>query len=256
MSFYKLTLKYNGHGYQGWQKQSHTNQTIQGQLDQALKKISKSEKIHSIGSGRTDSGVHALAQIARIDIPLDIEPIGLFNALNSYLPPSIECLACEKSSEKFNPVFDAKEKTYRYIFSLEGRRNPHFANLVTFLDRDLDILIMQEACKRYIGEHDFADFFTTGTDVKSTVRNIYDCNLKKLENQNFFGDISKEYYQFEVTGSGFLKQMVRLMVGTLWSIGQGKVSKEELSQKLKTPNGNKLAPVAPPQGLYLYSVKY
>jgi tRNA pseudouridine38-40 synthase len=256
LSFYKLTLRYNGFGFQGWQKQSHTDQTIQGHLNKALEKISKSSEIHTIGSGRTDSGVHALAQIVRAEIPLEIDPIGLLKALNSHLPESIECIQCEKSSNEFNPVFDAKEKTYRYIFSLEGRRNPHFSNIVTFLDRDLDIEKMKLACKSYIGEHDFADFFTTGTEVKSTVRKIYSCELKKIENQNFFGDISKEYFQFEVVGSGFLKQMVRLMVGTLWNIGQGKVSIEELGDKLAKPNGEKLAPVAPPQGLYLHSVKY
>jgi tRNA pseudouridine38-40 synthase len=256
LSFYKLVLRYNGFGYQGWQKQAHTEETIQGQLENSLRKISKSNEIHTIGSGRTDSGVHAIAQVVRAELPLEIEGKSLLKALNSHLPPSIECLDCEKSSEDFNPVFDAKEKTYQYIFSLEGRRNPHLANLITFIDKDLDLELMKEACKVYVGKHDFSDFYTTGTEVSSTVREIFSCKLSKVENRSFFGDLSKELYIFEVTGSGFLKQMVRLMVGTLWNIGQSKVSLSDLSEKLKSPNGKKLAPVAPPHGLYLKSVKY
>ncbi|WP_164848430.1 tRNA pseudouridine(38-40) synthase TruA [Halobacteriovorax sp. HLS] len=256
MSFYKLVLRYNGFGYQGWQKQAHSENTIQGQLDFALRKISKSDKVHSIGSGRTDSGVHALEQVARVDIDLEIAPESLLKALNSHLPSSIECLKCDLSDEGFNPVFDAKEKTYRYIFSTTGRRNPHLEQLVYFSNMQLDEKLMSEACATYIGKHDFSDFYTTGTEVSSTVREIYSCSIKKIENRDFFSDLLNEYYQFEVTGNGFLKQMVRLMVGTLWNVGQSKVTIEQLQQKLKSPNGSKLAAVAPPQGLYLSSVKY
>ena len=256
MSFYKLLLKYNGYGYQGWQKQAHSDQTIQGQLEKSLIKISKSEKLHTIGSGRTDSGVHALGQVVRIEIELDIDPNALVKALNSNLPDSIQCLACETSNDKFNPVFDAKEKTYRYIFCTGERRNPHLSQLVTFLDREMDFELMKDACQAYVGKHDFADFYTTGTEVSSTVREIFSCKLHKITNTSFFGDLVGEMYEFEVTGSGFLKQMVRLMMGTLWNIGLGKVTTQELVEKLREPNGNKLAPVAASQGLYLDNVKY
>ncbi len=256
LSFYKLVLRYNGFNYQGWQKQSHTENTIQGQLDIALRKISKNDRVHSIGSGRTDSGVHALGQVARVEIDLEINPSSLLKALNSHLPKSIQCMQCETTTEDFNPVFDAKEKTYRYIFSTSGRRNPHLEHLVTFSNMELDEGLMEKACTCYIGKHDFADFYTTGTEVSSTVREIYSCSIKKIENNDFFSDLLNDYYQFEVTGSGFLKQMVRLMAGTLWNVGQSKVTIDELEQKLKNPNGAKLAAVAPPQGLYLSSVKY
>ncbi len=256
MSFYKLTLKYNGRGYQGWQKQAHSDETIQGQLEKSLKKISKSDQLHTIGSGRTDRGVHALGQIVRVETPLKIDELALLRALNSHLPESIECLECSKSSKDFNPVFDAKMKTYKYIFSLEGRKNPHLAHLVTFMDRTLDFDLMQSACRAFVGKHDFADFYTTGTEVSTTVREILSCKLSKINNNDFFGSLSHELYEFEVTGTGFLKQMVRLMIGTVWNIGQSKVALEQLMESLKAPTGKKLAPVAPPQGLYLDNVKY
>ncbi|WP_417337328.1 tRNA pseudouridine(38-40) synthase TruA [Halobacteriovorax marinus] len=256
MSFYKIILRYKGTQYQGWQKQPHTSQTIQGQLEKALKKISKSDEIHTIGSGRTDSGVHALGQVVRVQIPLELGPLSLLKALNSHLPNDIECIHSENSSELFNPVFDAKDKTYKYLFSLSGRRNALVDDSMTCLDRPMDIEKMREACELFIGEHDFADFYTVGTDISSTVRVIYDCKLHLEKQQGFLGEVYPEHYIFEVKGSGFLKQMVRLMVGTLWNIGLGKVELADLKMALSSPSGAKLAAVAPSNGLYLCEVNY
>lgn len=256
MSFYRLTLKYNGHRFQGWQKQPHTELTVQGQLNKALSKISKSKEVKSIGSGRTDSGVHALAQVVRIEIPLVIAPEKLVKALNSNLPDDIECLDVKESDENFHPVFGSLDKTYRYIFSLGKRKDPLLNQQITFLSRKLDLQRMQEACELFIGEYNFADFFTTGTEVATTVREVYHCSVTKMESTGFFKDLCPEYYVFEVRGNGFLKQMVRLMIATVWNVGEGKVSKESLAESLRNPSGNKLAAVAPPQGLYLANVTY
>ncbi len=256
MNFYKLKIKYKGQRYQGWQKQPHSELTIQGQLEKALSKIVKSNDVHTIGSGRTDSGVHALAQVARIQIPFSIESSSLLKAINSHLPDDIECITCEDSNEDFHPVFGAKDKTYRYIFSLGKRRDALAGDMVTYLSRSLDIEKMKVACGEFIGEHDFADFYTTGTEVSSTVRRIFDCSLEKSSGSGFLKDIYPEYFVFEVKGSGFLKQMVRLMVATIWNIGEGKVGLDELRVALSSPTGRKLAPVAPPQGLYLCEVTY
>lgn len=256
MNFYKLKLKYKGTRYQGWQKQPHSEMTIQGQLEKALSKITKSKEIHTIGSGRTDSGVHALSQWARISIPLVIEPHSLMKALNSNLPADIECLNVEVSNEDFHPVFGAKDKTYRYIFSTGKKRDALAGELITLLPKDLDVEVMKKACSLFIGKHDFADFYTTGTDVSSTVREIYDCRLYEEVPNGFFSEVYPSYLVFEVKGSGFLKQMVRLMVSTIWSIGSGKVSLSDLELALNSPTGAKLAPVAPAQGLYLSEVSY
>jgi len=256
LSFYKLTLKYNGHRYQGWQKQPHTELTVQGQLNRALAKISKSKEVKTLGSGRTDTGVHALAQVVRVEIPLVIPPEKLVRALNSNLPDDIECLMAENADENFHPVFGSVDKTYRYIFALGKRRDPLLNQQITFMTRKLDIEKMEEACKLFVGKHDFADFFTVGTDVATTVREIFSCSLTKMEATGFFHDLCPEYFVFEVTGSGFLKQMVRLMVATIWNIGEGKIDAASLAESLRKPDGNKLAPVAPPQGLYLTKVTY
>ncbi len=256
MNFYKLKIKYKGTRYQGWQKQTHTEMTIQGQLEKALSKISKSNEIHSIGSGRTDSGVHALSQYVRVRMPLKIEAQSLRKAINSILPRDIECLTCEDSTEDFHPTFGAKDKTYRYVFSLGKRSDALAADMMTFMSRDLDIEKMKSACGEFIGEHDFADFFTTGTKVSSTVRTIFECSLYEESPAGFMGSVYPKYFVFEVKGSGFLKQMVRLMVSTIWNIGEGKVSVEDLRGALSKPTGRKLAAVAPPQGLFLSEVNY
>ena len=256
MNFYKLKIKYKGQRYQGWQKQAHSELTVQGQLEKALSKIVKSTDIHSIGSGRTDSGVHALAQVVRVQIPFGIESTSLLKAINSNLPSDIECLSCEDSTEDFHPVFGAKDKTYRYIFSLGKRSDALSGELMTHLSRDLDVSKMKAACLAFIGEHDFADFYTTGTEVATTIRKIFDCSLEKYSGTGFLEDLYPEYFVFEVKGSGFLKQMVRLMVSTVWNIGEGKVSLDELKGSLSSPTGKKLGPVAPPQGLFLCEVNY
>ncbi len=230
--------------------------TIQGQLEKALSVISKSDEIHSIGSGRTDSGVHALSQYVRVRIPLKIAADSLAKALNSILPPDIECLSCVDSSDEFHPTFGAKDKTYRYIFSLGKRNDALTADMITFLSRDLDIDKMKSACREFVGEHDFADFFTTGTKVSSTVRTIFECSIYEESPSGFLGSVYPEYLVFEVKGSGFLKQMVRLMVSTIWNIGEGKVTVEDLRAALTRPSGKKLAAVAPAQGLFLCEVNY
>ena len=256
MNFYKLKIKYKGQRYQGWQKQAHSELTVQGQLEKALSKIVKSTDIHSIGSGRTDSGVHALAQVVRIQIPFKIESTSLLKAINSNLPSDIECLNCEDSTEGFHPVFGAKDKTYRYVFSLGKRSDALSGELMTHLSRDLDISKMKAACLAFIGEHDFADFYTTGTEVATTIRKIFDCSLEKYSGTGFLEDLYPEYFVFEVKGSGFLKQMVRNLVGHLLYMERNKLPESDLIEVIAQKDRRAAKDCAPARGLYLYCVKY
>ncbi len=251
--YYAITLSYNGSGHYGWQIQNNApEKTIQQELNCALKKICKSEDIRTIGSGRTDAGVHALGQVVKLSIPLKIRTDSLMAAINSMLPKEIRVIKAESCLEDFHPIFHAKSKTYDYLFASEVNAfDHHFIAPFPYL---FDIELMNKACKLFEGEHDFCAFYCVGTPVKSTIRTIFSCELIVEKHQTFVG--TKEYYRFRVTGSGFMKQMVRLMVGTLWNVGRGKITLEQLNESLRGGDPTKLAAVAPPEGLYLVEVIY
>lgn len=257
MNIYKLKIQYKGTRYVGWQIQKNdTGISIQGQLHLSLKKITKSDEVRTIGCGRTDAGVHAFSQFVRVEIPLKIEANSLLKALNSHLPDDIRVVSSEHSSESFNPVFDSKEKEYHYVFSTQKIVSPFLNDLVTYVSFDLNIEAMKKACNCFVGVHDFANFRTVGTDVKSTVREVFSCEIVAAKNTDWFQHFGEDIFVLKITGTGFLKQMVRLIMGTLFNVGRSKVSEEQIREALKNPVVEKLAAVAAPNGLYLVNVKY
>lgn len=233
-----------------------SGKTIQGEINSALKTLSKSDEIKSVGSGRTDSGVHAFGQVVRIEIPVDIPVASLPKAMNSNLPEDIRVISAEAAPENFHPIFSAKSKEYNYVFSTEDHLSPFARELVTYFPFDLDIEVMKKGCQLFCGEHDFVNYQCVGTEVESTVRKIISCELVRLESTGHWSHLVGEYYILKVTGNGFLKQMVRLMMGALVSLGRGKITLEDLEKSLKTPLPNRLGATAPPQGLYLKEVHY
>jgi tRNA pseudouridine38-40 synthase len=253
---YKLRLEYFGFNYQGFQLQAHTDQTIQGQLHLALGKIFKSSLFKTIGSGRTDTGVHALDQWVLLQVDKLLDPEALTRALNSLLPNDIKVLACEMAANEWHPIFSATKKEYRYYFQSKKSQSAFSPNIISPAPHGLDLKLMQDVCACYIGEHNFLGFSTQGTPVKSTIREIYQCELYQVDDFITPWASLNEVYCFRVQGSGFLKQMVRLMVGTMWSIGLKKHSIDELRNYLITPTPRKMGVVAPPQGLYLHQVYY
>lgn len=255
MNIYKITVSYKGTRYQGFQVQS-AGQTIQGEINSALKVLSKSEDVKSVGSGRTDAGVHALAQVMRIEIPVDIPSENLARAMNSMLPEDIRVLDAVITTKDFHPIFSAKSKEYNYVFSTDQMLSPFANDLVTYFPGDLDIELMKKGCQLFCGEHDFINYQCVGTEVESTVRKILSCDLVKLDSTGHWKNFTGEYYVLKIVGNGFLKQMVRLLMGALVSLGKGKITLEDLEKSLKTPLKNRLGPTAPPQGLYLKEVHY
>ena len=255
MFFYKLTISYQGTNYFGWQIQRPDQVTIQGVLEDCLKKISKSIEIKTIGSGRTDAGVHALNQIVRIEMPLKIDEKSLVRALNSFLPLDIRAKEIELTDENFHPIFSAQKKEYIYLFNTK-RPTPFQQHLVTSVPYELDIEKMRKAAQCFVGEFDFCNFYTVGTEVKSTVRKIFKADIVPYESHDFemyFTDVMA----LKIEGTGFLKQMVRLIMVTIWEAGRGKVELDSIKSYLQgVPYSKKLAAVAPPQGLYLSSVTY
>lgn len=261
MNFYKAIIQYKGTAYHGWQIQN-SEKTIQGEINFALKKITKDEEVKTIGSGRTDAGVHAFNQVCKIETKLSINPENFLKALNSNLPEDIRVINIERCDEKFHPIFSAVEKEYLYIFTNKRNQNPFEREFMVNVDWDLDFIKMKKACDLLIGEKDFCNFFCVGTDTQTTVRKIFNCSLENIEtikNQNnvigqFF---TNDIYIFKISGNGFLKQMVRLLMGAIWEVGRQKVTLEEFGLYLQgVKKDKKLAAVAPPHGLYLNKVTY
>jgi tRNA pseudouridine38-40 synthase len=253
MNHFRLKIRFNGAQYFGWQIQPD-QVTVQGTLNQAIETIFKTNDFKTIGSGRTDTGVHALNYFVKLSIEKDFEIERLPDALNSRLPQDIRVLSAQVSEESFRPTNDAKSKEYRYYFTNEDFESVFYAQTLSNISYDLNFESMQQATKLFIGEHDFKDFSTEGSDPTTTIRSIYECELFFVENKS--ESLLPSYWCFRVVGNGFLKQMVRLLVGTLWSVGRGKTTLEDIKNALKSPTGKKLGAVAPPNGLFKHQVTY
>lgn len=251
---YRLVISYNGFEYSGWQIQN-SEKTVQGELNRALRVLCKSEDIKSLAAGRTDAGVHALAQVVRIDIPLEIEEKNLLKALNSNLPNSIEVKEVQRLSEHFHPIGESRGKQYQYIFTNLDRALPLSNGLIANYRFPLSMDAMQQATALFLGEHNFHNFECSGSEVLTTIKNITKCEITQrsdTETPFSFGN----YYCVTIEGNGFLKQMVRLMVGAIWEIGRGKSSLEDLRNALSQDIPKRVGPVAPSEGLYMAKVFY
>jgi tRNA pseudouridine38-40 synthase len=252
--YYNLRIQFKGTRYQGWQIQPNVP-TVQGAINIALETIFKTKNVHSIGSGRTDAGVHALDYLVKIEVPFSIEKNALIKAMNANLPLDIRVLSVEDSNVDFLPTNHAISKEYVYRFSNLDYPNAFQEDLIPNVSYHLDFNLMKEACLCFKGEHDFKDFQCTGSDVKTSIRTIYECDLTFVEGAQL-GGFYPAHYVFRVVGSGFLKQMVRLMVGTIWNVGKQKITIEQLNAALSNPIGKKLGIVAPPNGLTKIKVTY
>lgn len=253
---YRLEISYKGTGYEGWQIQPKGHKTIQGTLNDSLKKIAKAE-VTSIGSGRTDSGVHAFGQVVKVSIPLKIDGRALVRALNSHLPSTIRVIRALECEESFHPIFSAKWKRYDYLISTAEEISPFYSDEVTHIPRKIDWGKFREALSCFQGEHDFENFSTKGTEVKTTLRTIYKTSLE-VEDWSV-GPITNqrmEVYRVSFEGNGFLKQMVRLLVGASLHVGLGKASVDDLREYMTRKSEQKFGAVAPADGLYLVHVEY
>ncbi len=253
--YYRLIIQYKGTRYLGWQVQPESaGQTVQGELNKALAIVSKQEDVKSLGSGRTDAGVHALGQVAKVAIHLSIAPESLIKALNGNLPDDIRVIHAELSEESFLPTIAAKSKEYHYRFTSNRTATAFQNDLIVNNPFDVDLEKMREACKILIGVHDFTNFYCEGTEVSSNIREIFECDIQEIP-QGDWGMLPS-HYVFKIVGSGFLKQMVRLLMGAIWNIGRGKISLETFKASLSSNKTEKLGPTAPPEGLYLVRVNY
>lgn len=240
----KLTVAYDGTNYHGWQTQLD-KVTIQETIENAIVIITK-EKVNLIGSGRTDRGVHALGQIANFATETKIDTDKIKIALNANLPRDIRITNSEQVPLDFNSRFDAHKKTYMYQIYNDRIDSPFYKNFTYFVPSQLDFERMERASKLLVGTHDFKGFMAAGSDVKTTVRTIYSTKLTK------YGEIIRLY----VTGSGFLYNMVRIMVGTLVDIGKGTKEMSCIQDALEIKDRTILGHTARPEGLFLKEVCY
>jgi tRNA pseudouridine38-40 synthase len=241
----KFIVAYDGSPFAGWQSQSLGN-TIQDHLERAFERVAgKPVRVH--GAGRTDTGVHAVAQCAHVDIGKLLTPARWTEALNALLPPTIRVMRCRYVSNEFHARLSAKGKIYRYrIWSapvlppFEYRRAWHIA-------RPLDLKILRTAARHFVGTHDFAGFAANrGKPDESTIRTIHSVRVRQ----------KGSYVTIEFDGDGFLYKMVRLMVGSLVKCALGKMKIEEIIARLDSGQVGPARFAAPAEGLFLVRVRY
>ena len=240
----KLTIEYDGKEFNGWQKQP-TKLNIQGEIERAISEIT-GEETELIASGRTDAGVHAIAQIANFktnsNFPVEKYPI----ALNAKLKKSIRIQSAEEVEERFHARYNCIQKTYRYIINNSKYGSSIYRNLEYFVPQKLDINAMKQAAKCFEGKHDFKGFKATGGNNKNTIRTIYKIAIKN-ENSRII---------MELTGDGFLYNMVRIIAGTLLEVGLGKIKPEEIPNIINSKDRTKAGKTLPAHALYLVEVNY
>ncbi len=245
MKNYKIVLAYDGTHYNGWQKQGNTKNTIQERLEGILRELC-GEETAVFGSGRTDAGTHATGQVMNFHIDWDGTAKELLDALNEKLPEDIAALSAQEMPPRFHSRLNARVKHYSYSL-WTGKRPPVFERKYIFrCKEDLDVRTMKRAAAAFIGTHDFKSFCANKRMKKSTVRTLYEIVFEETEDK-----LTLHFY-----GNGFLYQMVRILVGTLIEVGEGKRDAGEMEDILQAKSRERAGFTAPSQGLFLREVFY
>lgn len=239
---YKLVIAYDGVDYHGWQIQPGLK-TIQGTIQESLEKIT-GKKIKIIGAGRTDAGVHAIGQVANFHAELSLSDDELFRALNAILPKDIRIINLERAPDNFHARKMAKAKIYEYRILNSKIISPFLFRYVYYCPFYLDFNRMKEASKFFAGKKDFTAF--SSSEVKNKVREVYYSEIFKKEDEIIY----------KIKANGFLRYMVRTIVGTLIDIGRGKIEIEFIEEIFSRKDRSLAGPTAPPHGLYLKEVIY
>lgn len=247
----RLTVAYDGTDYNGWQIQNNAV-TVEEKVTGALQELLK-EEIEVIGASRTDSGVHAMGNVAVFDTETRIPPEKLAIALNHYLPPDIRVQRSEQVADDFHPRHCDSTKTYEYTILNARIENPVRSRYSYHVGQPLDMKKMREAAGFLIGTHDFSAFCSAGSQVRSKVRTVYELSIE--EKEPLTGGIGREIV-IRVAGNGFLYNMVRIIAGTLIEVGQGRRSVETVSEAVQTGDRRKAGPTAPARGLMLVGIEY
>jgi tRNA pseudouridine38-40 synthase len=251
----RLLLAFDGTAYSGWQRQKSAR-TIQGEIEQRLQRLTGS-MVTLHGAGRTDAGVHALGMVANFRTHARIPCPGLLQGLNSMLPPDIRILDAAEAPDQFHSRYSATGKTYRYTICTAPVQLPTERLYATHLPRPLDAAQIRAALARVIGNHDFSSFEGTGSRDRAAegfagrgaVRTLYRAEFVALATQ-------PDTWFFRFTGNGFLRHMVRNLVGTLLLVGSGRITPDEFTAILRNRDRARAGATAPAHGLLLEQVLY
>ncbi len=248
----KLYFSYDGTHYHGWQRQANTPSTIQEIFENKLSMVfNKRLSVHA--SGRTDAGAHARIQVAHVEVDLKQSLEQLTSSLNKLLPPDIRVLKIEEVSSEFHAQLGVLKKTYLYCIDPSPIQWPVLRDYAWNLKFPLDWDAITVATHYLCGEHDFRAFCSVDHSAKTTIRTLFEAYWGEMECNGLF---EAKLKVFRITGNGFLKQMVRGIVGTLVYIGQGKAQPELLKQLIKTGDRKFCGPTAPARGLWLWDILY
>jgi tRNA pseudouridine38-40 synthase len=258
----KIVLAYDGSGFVGWQRQPD-GVSIQGLLEEALAPI-EGRPVTVVGAGRTDAGVHALGQVASCVLSHPIAPDTLVRALNAVLPDAVRILGVEEAPDGFHARYSARSKSYRYLVHNGGTAGPFSRGYAWRLSPSLDVAAMAEAARLLEGQHDFSALQGAGSTTKSTVRTLTAARVWTCSPADAFGGLlagpgvadGGRVVAIELTGTGFLRHMVRNAVGTLVEVGLGRRDAAWLGAVLRSGNRDQAGPTAPAHGLFLVRVEY
>lgn len=258
----RLVLAYDGTGFVGWQRQPRGT-SVQALLEDALGRV-EGHGVRVVGAGRTDAGVHALGQVAscRLDHPIAVAD--LRRALNAMLPPEVRVRQVDEVADAFHARYSAQRKTYRYALTRGDVPSPFLHRFAWHVGVPLDLSAMAAGAQALEGTHDFAAFQSTGGTVKTTVRTVFSSTIRETGAGAGFGttwigdvhDASSTIITYEVEGDGFLRHMVRAIVGSLVEVGTGRRPACWMTELLDSRRRDEAGPTAPAHGLWLVCVGY
>lgn len=240
---YKIVLEYDGSAFHGWQRQNGCR-TVQGETEAALAHITPGAAVTA--SGRTDEGVHALAQPAHFDSDSGLPPETMMRALNHWLPDDVKVKSCCYAPAGFDARKSAKRKTYEYVMYVAPVDSPLRRTRECRIGEHADVEAMKEAAAMITGTHDFSAFMSSGSSAKTFVRTVYASEIRA----------EGDRIVYRVTGSGFLYNMVRIIAGALMRIGRGEKSPASVAAALASGDRREMPDIAPPQALYLVGAEY
>ncbi|MDQ8424209.1 tRNA pseudouridine(38-40) synthase TruA [Enterococcus faecium] len=244
---YKAIIAYDGTNFNGFQKQPN-GRTVQEEVEKTLQKMANGKEITVFGSGRTDAGVHAIGQVIHFDYPEERPLERMRFALDTQSPEDIAVRQVEIVSEEFHARYLVKEKTYQFRVDIGKPRSPFRRHYASYYPYPLDLGKIQRALPDLLGTHDFTSFCASGSSIEDKVRTIYEAKMEVNE--------TKDELLFTFRGNGFLYKMIRILVGTLLKIGNGRLPEGSIPAIIAKKDRNAAGPTAHPEGLYLYEVKY
>jgi tRNA pseudouridine38-40 synthase len=260
MYYFRVTIAYKGTQYFGWQAQSadtlhEERPTVEGTILNALRKISNYQPCTISAASRTDAGVHAKGQMAKITLPIDITPEHLLMGLNSLMPNDIRILKCQSSTKSYQPNRASTSKEYHYYFVASPIDNVITSDIALHLPVQSlgpeELTLLRTACQLFTGQHDFYSFSSRDKSVTTSIRQVFYCDI----HQASFLPLADNLYYLKIIGDGFLKYMIRYLMGALLELAKGRISIDDIEQYLQQHQTHKLCPRAKAKGLHLIRIE-